>query len=122
MFICIVDRCGGIHIIDYYLSKHKVYYSICEKSIKLYGANTFAADNTFPGICSRCESVYNEIYLDDLNHYPANARTSLNLEVMKQCVLSGAQLDTPQNKYSYCVSRGWRKLGRIKRIISGNRK
>lgn len=122
MFICIVERKGDVHIVDYYLSKYKTYYSICEKSVKVYGSNTFAADNTFPGMCERCEKIYNEMYMDDLNFTPENTRTSLNSEIMKQCVLSEAQLDVPQQKYSYCFSRGWRKLGRIKRMISGNRK
>lgn len=121
MFVCIVERNGDVHIIDYYLMKYKTYYSVCEKSVKLYGNNTFAADNTFPGICKKCESIYSEMYLDDLNYAAASARTSLNSEIMRQCILSNAQLDTPQQKYSYSFSRGWRKLGRIRGLVNGRK-
>lgn len=121
MFICIVERKGEIHIVDYHLPKLKIYYTVCEKSIKLYGSNTFAADNTFSGMCSRCASIYNEMYLDDLNFEPATVRTSLNSQLTRKYILTESQIDIPQNRYNYCFNRGWRKLIKINRFIT-NRK
>jgi len=122
MFVCITERNGVIHIIDYYLSKTKTYVVVCEKSVKAYAANTFAADNTFPGMCSQCEKTYHEMYIDDLNYSTSMARSSVNGDLVRSLTLKEIQLDTPEMKYSYCVSRGWRKLGKIKRLVNNKRR
>lgn len=122
MFVCITERNGKIHIIDYYLFKTKAYVAVCEKSIKNYAVNTFAADNTFPGMCTQCEKSYQEMYIDDLNCSTSMARSSVNTDLMKDLFLKEIQLDTPELKYSYCVNRGWRKLGKIKRFVNNKRR
>lgn len=122
MFVCITERNGNIHIIDYFISKAQAYVAICEKSVKIYAANTFAADNTFPGMCSRCEKMYHEMYIDDLNCSTSMARSSVNTGLVRDLILKEMQLDTPETKYSYCVNRGWRKLGKLRRNIINRRR
>lgn len=57
MFIFTLDRCNGVHIVDY--SYNHMIMSVCGKfSLKSERLNTFAADNVFDIKCRTCKEFY----------------------------------------------------------------
>lgn len=113
MIFCVTERKGTIHIVDY-ITPSKKYIVICGKNItKVF--NTFSADNTFNGICSTCDSIYKDMYLDDLNYTPTMARNNIFTHIIHTLVFSEAQLLVPETKYEQYISKSWRKLSKIKK-------
>ena len=126
MFICIQTQKEKIHIVAYEVhgAIADTYRTYCDREITIKTAATpikkittlFAADNTFPGICKNCKSIYDEMYDQDLNYFAADARSSLaNHAMIDYFMLKGMPISPKYEAYMY---RAYRKLSRAKNKIA----
>jgi hypothetical protein len=114
MIICITDKTGLVHIVDF--GSAGKYRTICSKRIfKTDCVNLFAADAAIKSGCHICNSSYDEMYIDDLNITPKTVRSSLIeylgevFEWTKEGILS------PQYKYGDIIDRNSRMISKLKR-------
>lgn len=115
MIILVQDRRDNYHLSDYTpYTGHK--YTLCNR---LYHTkdiiNTFALDNTFPGICRTCHDAYESMYLDDLNYDPRMAHSSLQRSLMNQYYNVESQIAGPEIKYWDVQHKNWGTLYKLKR-------
>lgn len=116
MIICVTEKNGETHVVDYITPSKKI-NSVCGKSLR-HVFNTYAADNTFRGMCKNCESIYTSMYEDDLNFDLAMSHSNLLSSVIRKLVLSETQLLSIDVKYSGQISKNWNKLFKIKRSLN----
>lgn len=82
MFVVIMLRNGEAHIVNNRLGDGG-YRTVCYKAIAIrkdWTINTIAADDTFPGLCQKCKTDYDEMYLSDLNEEPTMARNETQMK------------------------------------------
>lgn len=122
MFVLLMLRSGGTHILD--LTTHSgKYWSICGYSFnKTQRLNTLAADNTFPGICPDCKFMYDDMYQSDLDEEPTLARNSTPAKHDKYLAYHKSNQKGPKAKYSRIAIHNWDKLVRYQRQAKRTKK
>jgi len=117
MIICVKTRFGRIHIVNWTTSRG-VHHTICGKSFSnKRHVETFAADNTFSGICSNCYIWQVDYDLESANNEPRDIKldpvisNSIHIYTGVQGGWAG-----PQDKFEDMLDRrNWPKKSRMRR-------
>lgn len=114
MFVVLVLRKGDIHIINYRQSKG--YRTYCSKNFSdSLMSNTFAADNTFPGICKACKDIYDDMYQSDLDQDLQMARNGVQMKYYDLLDFHRYEIEGPKAKYEDTMGKHWNKLFKYQR-------
>lgn len=113
MFIFILDRFNGTHVVDFKNNQSK-YRTLCGKIyFQKQNITTLAADNTFNGMCSVCKKYYDEVYLSDLNEDIRIARAGAS-NYKNTLMFHKIDMLGPKASYEIVWERNWSKLSRAK--------
>lgn len=112
--ICITDKIGLIHIVDFgSLGKYR---TICNKKIyKTDGVNIFATDAAVKTGCRACHSTYDEMYVDDLEGSTRAAKSSLMEYLTEMLRWTTEGILTPEYKYADSIERNSHMISKLKR-------
>ena len=123
MFSILILRTGPIHIINWH-HPNGHFRTACGKSFtKNDKANTLAADNTFPGICSTCKSYYDQLYQADLDYSPTTLRSSGLLN--REDIVDLHKMDLVGPRAKFTASLEYRisvKMIRYQRLVHRSKK
>lgn len=101
MFLFIIDKISGAHIIDY--SYDNSAKSICGKIIDIEQSNVLAADNTFDVACKNCNYFFK---IFRLINDPRKGSLCKKYKYLKYT-----------DKYNAIYNKRWFKLLKIKQFI-----
>lgn len=122
MFVVITLRNEEAHAVSYRLNNGG-YRTICGKTIaNNHQMNTYASDDTFPGLCKNCKSYHDEMYKDDLEYDPRMARSEASTRYTDVVVYNKLDIVGARAKFEQSMERRWPKLIRYQRIPQKIRK
>lgn len=115
--ILVQDRDDNYHLVDFCAPISGRKYTLCEQIYaKKTIINTFTIDDSFPGLCDKCQEVYNREYsCQSLNN--RLSKGSLHEDLLKSYGQARTQSSDREYGYMDRASRIWDKLGRYKRKL-----
>ena len=99
MIICITDKFGLVHVVDFDNDRGR-FRTICSKTInKTDNVNLFAADSAIKTGCAICHSFCDKMITDDLNTFTRLARSRGFSHLSSKLVLNKKGVISPEIKY-----------------------
>jgi hypothetical protein len=117
MFSFAILRTGIIHIINHKSSNGKYTTNCAKLIIKKDCVNILSADNTFPGICSECKSIYEARYKYLVKHNPATTHNMFYDKYYDLLILHKLEVIGPKDSYEDYFDREWLKIKKYKRLL-----